>query len=312
MVDELPFGVGVVGFAVDGNFDNPEMPALVDRVNQLEIPGKRKYIELLVMPSSDLGSIERTATGIHERNYGITVCAFRPGEDTPDMMSADREKVDHALAEVYHIMEGAKAAGATHVGGPWIRNHGNLTPGDGRHLEYALGEVAKKAEAMGIYMSTEMLNAFEMYGFNNLDTTLPIIEKVGSEYVLVHMDPAHSLREEPSIIEAAERLYRSGKFGHAHISELGRGPIGSGIFGREKLAQFLETLARLDYGSNGEVAIVEVFHPSMYEAVKRVDTAGIAKKSPAEQDAFALEETKQSFEVVAAAYQVVCSSMATK
>jgi len=309
MIDNPRFGLGVVSFALNGQFDNPEPNTLVEKVNGLEIPGERRFIELLAMPTTQPGNIEKIAKVIKDANYGITICGFRPGEKTPDMMSADMDEVNRALADVYVIMDCAKAAGATRVGGPWIRNHGNLTVGDGRYLEYALGEVAKRAEEMKIYMCMEMLNAFEMRGFNNLDTTLPIIEKVGSNYVLVHMDPAHSLREERSITDAAERLYTSGKFGHAHISELGRGPIGSGILGGEKLAPFLGTLARLGYGRKGEVAIVEVFHPSMYDAVKRVDTVGIAQKSPAEQDAFALNEAKQSFQVVRTAYQAVCDSM---
>ncbi len=137
MNKDLDFGMGITSFAVCDGFDKPDTKKLVDRVNQLDIPGSTKYVELLAMPATVPGEIEKIAEKLDDANYGRTICGFRPGEDTPDMMSADKDSVNAALAEMYTIMECAVAAGATRIGGPLIRNHGNLEPGDGKHLQYA-------------------------------------------------------------------------------------------------------------------------------------------------------------------------------
>jgi sugar phosphate isomerase/epimerase len=304
MNQDLTFGLGIVSFAVAGGFDNPDPATLVERVNQLEIPGKERYVELLIMPTTQPQGIEKIATALKDARYKRTGCGFRPGEKTPDMMSADESEVNLALEQMYHIMECGQAGGITRISGPLFRNHGNTTSGDGRHLEKALTSLAAKAEKIGIYLSVEMLNAFEMCGFNNVYTTLPIINKIGSKHLLIHFDPAHGAREELHIIPATTEVYQHGKLGHVHISEPGRGPIGSGYVG-QNLVPFLYNLGALGYGNNGEVAIVEVFHPSMYGAVKRVDNLGISQRSPAEQDAFALKEARESIHNVAIAYNIV-------
>ena len=311
MSGKLPFGMGIVAFALDGGFDNPDAKSLVDKVNQLEIPGDDKNIELLAMPTTDIGNIEKIGKVITKARYGITICGFRPGDETPDMMSKDKSEVDSAVSQVYHIMDCAKAVGATRIGGPLIRNHGNLNEGDGRHLEYALNEVAEKAEKMQIYVSQEMLVAWETTGFNCLSNTLSIIQKVGSEYVLIHYDAAHASREELDIISAATELYMSGKFGHCHISGNGRAQIGAGMVSRD-LVGFLHNLASLGYGKKGEKVIVETFHPSMYGAVKRVDIAGITKQPPEAQDAFALNEAIGSYQFINPAYRMVSQRMVPK
>ncbi len=313
----LPFGMGVVSFALNGDFDNPDPETLVEKVNQLEIPGKDKYIELLVMPTTKVQDIERIAKVIRKANYGITICAFRPGEDSYDMMDPDKGKVDLALKQTYHIMKCAKDAGADRVGGPFARNHPNLTiqdkdhPDLGKHIEYAFSKIAEKAEKMKLYMSLEMVNAFEIAGFNCLYTTLPIITKINSKYLLIHYDTAHATREEVDIISAATELYKSGKFGHAHISEAGRGSIGAGPVS-DKLVPFLHNLASLGYGSQGEVVIVEVFHPKMYSAIKRVDKRDITMRSPTEQDQFAFDEAKSTFQHINLGYTTVCKNIAPK
>lgn len=304
MSKNLDFGMGITSFAVCDGFDKPDAKKLVDRVNQLPIPGSTKYVELLAMPDSVPGDIGKIAGALDDTGYGRTICGFRPGEDTPDMMSADKDIVNAALAQVYTIMECAAAAGATRIGGPLIRNHGNLTPGDGRHLQYALGELANKAEKMGLYLCQEMLVAWESNGFNCVANTLPSIQAANSDRILIHYDTAHASRQELNIISAATELYMSGKFGHAHISENGRGPITGGVV-HNQLVGFLHNLASLGYGNKGEVVIVETFHPSMWDAVKRTDPCGILQKSPAEQDTFALKEAKASFENIGTVYRTV-------
>lgn len=305
MSNILPFGVGVTTFAVDPALDTKNVASVIGKIDQLNLPGKNRFLEILVVPGvMDVATAKTIGKLAQDKGYGITVCGFRPGNN-PDMLSKDQAQVDAAVTQMYDIINVAEAAGAKVIAGPWHRNHMNTSPADVKKLIGPLSRVATQAADKGIYLALEMLVSFEMYGCNSLATTLPIIQEVDNKYLGVHYDSAHAIRQESSFLSGVVQAYHSGKLHHVHVSEIGRGPIGDGPVSRD-IIPFLHNLASMGYD---KVVTVEIFHPALWGAVQREDKVGIRGWSDQMLNSLALKEAKSTFQYFNIAYEKVCKNL---
>jgi D-psicose/D-tagatose/L-ribulose 3-epimerase len=129
------------------------------------------------------------------------------------------------------VLDRAEVLGATYVGGVLYANLGTLTKQPPTAAERAtcvevLGQIAADAARRGITLGLEPVNRYETYLYNTVADTLALIDAIGADNVLVHLDTYHMNIEEQGyrdpIIRAGKRL------GYIHLSESDRGMVGKG------------------------------------------------------------------------------------
>lgn len=99
-------------------------------------------------------------------------------------------------------------------------------PGNwGRSVE-SMKEVAKTAEAEGVFLCQEILNRFESYLVNTVEEGIQYIDDVGSPAMKLLVDTFHANIEEDDIVDA---FYKAGnRLGHVHAGEANRKLPGMG------------------------------------------------------------------------------------
>jgi D-psicose/D-tagatose/L-ribulose 3-epimerase len=145
------------------------------------------------------------------------------------------------------VLDQAEALGATYVGGVLYANLGMLTRQPPTAAERAtcvevLGEVAADAARRGITLGIEPVNRYETYLYNTTADTLALIDAIGADNVVLHLDTYHMNIEEQGyrqpIVSAGRRL------GYIHLSESDRGMVGQG---NVRWDEVFAGLAAIDY-----------------------------------------------------------------
>ncbi len=106
----------------------------------------------------------------------------------------------------------------------------------------ALGRLAEKAKASDITIGIEPVNRYESNLVNTGDDALKLIESVGADNMVVHLDSYHMNIEEGPPGPLIERL--GDRLGYVHINESHRGYLGTGSIDFRTLFQ---ALAEHDY-----------------------------------------------------------------
>jgi D-psicose/D-tagatose/L-ribulose 3-epimerase len=136
-----------------------------------------------------------------------------------------------AVSFLRQVLDKAEALGATYLGGVLYGHLGYLTRQPPTAAERAtcaaaLAEVAADARRRGITVGLEPVNRYETYLFNTAADTLALIDAIGADNVVLHLDTYHMNIEElgfrAPILQAGARL------GYIHLSESDRGLLGQG------------------------------------------------------------------------------------
>ncbi|MGI9419200.1 MAG: sugar phosphate isomerase/epimerase family protein [Geminicoccaceae bacterium] len=110
----------------------------------------------------------------------------------------------------------------------------------------ALGRLAEKANEAGMTIGIEPVNRYESNLVNTGDDALKLIETIGAENMVVHLDSYHMNIEEGAPGPLIERL--GDRLGYVHVNESHRGYLGTGSIDFDALFQAL-----VDHGYDGVI-----------------------------------------------------------
>jgi D-psicose/D-tagatose/L-ribulose 3-epimerase len=167
-------------------------------------------------------------------------CSLGLGFDT-DISSSDPEVARRGERLLTDAVVVTRDIGATYLGGVIHSAMGKyLEPASKRGLRNcveSLRRVAEAARSAGVTLGLEAVNRYESNVVNTAGQALAMIDDIGADNVVVHLDAYHMNIEEGDlagpVLECGERL------GYVHIGECHRGYLGSGSIDFSKLFRAL-------------------------------------------------------------------------
>jgi D-psicose/D-tagatose/L-ribulose 3-epimerase len=228
----------------DMGYDGVEIPMFA--------PDEKKFAEL-GKKLDDLG-LERTAVTI------------RGGEDNP--ISPDPAVRAKGVELTKATLDSCKAAGATHLVGPYHSAIGVFSGSGPTEDEWKRGvesmqQVAEHAGQVGVTLGVECLNRFEIYLLTCHADSARFVREVNHPNCRAMYDTFHANIEEKSVSEAIRAC--ADVLAHVHISENDRSTPGTGGVGWDETFDALH-----EVGYDGWV-VVEAFGlalPEIAEATK--------------------------------------------
>lgn len=106
----------------------------------------------------------------------------------------------------------------------------------------ALRRAAEHAATGGVTIGIEAVNRYESNLVNTAEQALRLVEDVGTDNVVVHLDTYHMNIEEPDLAEPVRRC--GTRLGYVHVGESDRGYLGGGTV---DFAPFFQALADTGY-----------------------------------------------------------------
>lgn len=202
--------------------------------------------DLLEIPVLDPSSIDVPLTRKLLDEHGLAAgCSLGLTFDA-DVSSAD----DAVAARGYDLLDAAlgvtRGIGAGYLGGILYSALGKY-PGPptaaGRgNAVAALRRVAAEAAADGITLGLEVVNRYESNLINTAGQALQILDEIGADNVVVHLDTYHMNIEETDF--ATPVALCGDRLGYVHVGESNRGYLGSGTV---DFAAFFAALRAADY-----------------------------------------------------------------
>ncbi|GAA4059257.1 MULTISPECIES: sugar phosphate isomerase/epimerase family protein [Actinomadura] len=200
-------------------------------------------IELSVpVPSSvDTGMTRRLLD-----EHGLEVACSLGLRFDADISSPDPEVARRGAELLDDALSLARGVGAGYLGGVIYsalgKYPGPATPQGRRNCVDGLARLAEKAAADGITLGLEVVNRYESNILNTAEQALELIDEVGADNVVVHLDTYHMNIEEPDFAAPVETC--GARLGYVHIGESHRGYLGTGTV---DFPQFFAALARSGY-----------------------------------------------------------------
>ena len=158
-----------------------------------------------------------------------TAVTVRGVDDNP--ISPDPAVRAKGIALTKQVLDCCKAAGVTHLAGPYYAALGHFTGKGPTKEEWTWGvesmrPVAEYAGSLGITLVPEFLNRFELYLLNCSADAARFVREVNHPACKMMYDTFHANIEEKSITKALQSC--ADVMGHVHISENDRSTPGQG------------------------------------------------------------------------------------
>lgn len=204
----------------------------------------------LEIPLIDPKAIDVTRTRKALELVGIQpVTSLGLGMDS-DISSDDDADVERGQALLDDALSVARDLGSTMLSGVLYSALGKYqrAPSDkGRwNCVRVLRDLAEKAAASSMTLGIEPVNRYESNLINTGDDALKLIDLIGADNMVVHLDSYHMNIEEGDPGPLIERL--GDKLGYVHINESHRGYLGTGSIDFPRLFQALA-----DHGYDGVI-----------------------------------------------------------
>lgn len=188
--------------------------------------------DLLEVPLLDPAEVDAEMTADALSRHGLAAtCSLGLDFDT-DISSTDATTVDRGAALLASALEVTVAIGADYLGGPIYSAMAKYTepPTDaGRtNAVRVLSELAAEAGRHDIVLGLEPVNRYESNLVNTVEQALALIDDIGSDDVVVHLDTYHANIEEDDLATAVTTAARAGRLGYVHVGESHRGYPGTG------------------------------------------------------------------------------------
>lgn len=172
--------------------------------------------------------VERTARELKEADLGV-VCSRGLAFDA-DISSDDPKVVERGARLVGESLDVTAHLGGSLLTGALYSAFGKaphpVTAVGRRNAVAVLRELSVEAGLLGVDSGIEVCNRYETNVVNTAREGLRLMDDIGAENVVLHLDSYHMNIEEDDfvrpILEAGERL------GYVHIGENHRGYLGSG------------------------------------------------------------------------------------
>ena len=225
-----------------------------------------QYLEI---PLIDPNAIDVQQTRNALERAGIKpVTSLGLGFDT-DISSDDPARVSRGQALLGDALAVARDLGSSMLSGVLYSALGKYqeaaTETGRRNCIEALGHLAETARASDMIIGIEPVNRYESNLINTGDDALHLIETIGAENMVVHLDSYHMNIEEGAPGALIERL--GDRLGYVHVNESHRGYLGTGSIDFDALFQ---ALADHDYQG---VVTFEAFSAGIGDPALNADLA---------------------------------------
>jgi D-psicose/D-tagatose/L-ribulose 3-epimerase len=202
--------------------------------------------DLIEIPVLDPASVDTHMTRRLLDEYGLEAACSLGLRFDADISSADPEVVRRGRELLDGALNVARDVGAAYLGGVLYSALGKYpgppTPEGRRHCVESLARLADKAAVDGITLGLEIVNRYESNVVNTTRQALALIDEVGADNLVVHLDTYHMNIEEPDFASPVEQA--GPRLGYVHVGESHRGYLGTGTV---DFPGFFAALARADY-----------------------------------------------------------------
>jgi D-psicose/D-tagatose/L-ribulose 3-epimerase len=232
-----PVGIHALVFA--GDWSEPEATRVVEGA-------AAAGYDLVEIPLLDPGSVDAEMTRRLLERSGLGVaCSLGLTAET-ELSSEDKATVLRGERLLESAIDTAHALGAGLVTGivyGALGQHSRRVSNAGRaNAVAALERLAGRAADRGINLGLEVVNRYESNMLNTAEQALDLIEQIGADNVVVHLDSYHMNIEEDDLESAV--VAAGPRLGYVHVGENHRGYLGSGHIDFPRLFQ---ALAQIGY-----------------------------------------------------------------
>jgi D-psicose/D-tagatose/L-ribulose 3-epimerase len=183
------------------------------------------------LPIFEMDESKFAAAGARLKNLGLGATAVTISTSDANPISPDAAVRKAAVDRLKAAVDMCRAAGATHLCGPFHSALGEFSGAGPTRDEWNWGKdtlrpVADYARQADVMLTLEYLNRFECYFLNCAEDCARFCREVGHPHLKMMYDTFHANIEEKSITAAIEAC--ADQLVHVHISENDRSTPGEG------------------------------------------------------------------------------------
>jgi D-psicose/D-tagatose/L-ribulose 3-epimerase len=191
---------------------------------------KETGYDLIEIPLLDPTAVDDAMTrDVLEAAELGAACSLGLGFET-DVSSADPSVSARGEELLARAIDVTSAIGAAFLGGVVHSAMGKYLEGPTergrRNCVEALRRLADRAKGAGVTIGIEAVNRYESNLVNTAEQALELVDDIGAENVVVHLDTYHMNIEEGNLADPV-RLCGS-RLGYVHVGESHRGYLGTG------------------------------------------------------------------------------------
>lgn len=202
--------------------------------------------ELIEVPLLNPKAVDTAATARQLAEFGISAAASLGLAFDTDISSPEKSVAARGEALLNDALAVCRDIGSTYLGGVIFSALGKYDVAPTRagrdNCVAVLGRLAAKAKASGITLGLEAVNRYESNLINTGRQAVALIEEIGADNIVVHLDTYHMNIEEGDFADAI--LACGDKLGYFHVGESHRGYLGTGSI---DFRMIFRTLVRSGY-----------------------------------------------------------------
>ncbi len=237
--------LGIHAYAWCSQWTNEELD-LIDRVKKLGLD----FIEipLMVLETFDAAAIKDRLNAVGLEAVTSTVLL-----DGTDITSEDSQIRENGVKYLKECVQASSDIGAKSFSGVIYSQHVKSLPNRPEEILWqysadALRTVAQFAKGLNVKIGLEPVNRYETCLVNTSEQALRLIDMIGEDNVMVHLDTYHMNIEEKSFYDATKLA--GDRLIHYHLCENDRGIPGTGLVDWDGI---FRALAEIKY--NGYAAL---------------------------------------------------------
>lgn len=218
-----------------------------DRIEHAVAVAARLGYDLLELPILDPATLDGARTREVAERAGIALATSLGLTTDTDVSSEDPMAVEAGVQRLRLAVEVTAAAGGTWMCGVLASALGRYpappTSAGRANAVAALQQVAAHAADHEVRLGLEIVNRYESNLVNTTADGLALLDDIGSDQLLLHLDTYHALIEEEGL-DVAVRL-AGDRLGYVHVGQNDRGSLSSGTV---DLDGFLAALDEIGFG----------------------------------------------------------------
>jgi len=237
--------LGIHAYAWCSQWTNDELD-LIDRVKKMGLD----FIEipLMVLETFDAAAIKDRLNAVGLESVTSTVLL-----DGTDITNEDPQIRENGVKYLKDCVKASSEIGAKSFSGVIYSQHVKSLPNRPEEILWqysadALRTVAQFAKGLDVKIGLEPVNRYETCLVNTSEQALRLIEMIGEDNVMVHLDTYHMNIEEKSFYDATKLA--GDRLIHYHLCENDRGIPGTGLVDWDGI---FRALAEIKY--NGYAAL---------------------------------------------------------
>jgi D-psicose/D-tagatose/L-ribulose 3-epimerase len=217
--------LGIHGLVWTGSWGEAACRAAVERT-------RRAGYDVIEVPVLDPATVDGDMTREVAAEHGLATTFTLGLDPASDISSEDPGTVRAGEERLHAALEVARRGGGDYLGGviySAMAKYTHLaTPLGRKHAVGVLRGLADAAADAGITVGLEPVNRYESNLVNTVDQALALIDEIGADNVVVHLDSYHMNIEERDLASPVFRAAAAGRLGYVHVGESHRGYLGSG------------------------------------------------------------------------------------